>query len=179
MWTVSIFLPRIVDSVHNCFDRPIVRPANLKLEESQMLVQPYLFFGGNCQEAITFYQDALGAEVQMLMRFKESPEPPPPGMIPENWDDKIMHACLKVGDTLVMASDGCCGDQAGFQGFSLAVTVANEAEADRLFTALADRGRVTMPLAKTFFSPRFGMLVDRFGIGWTVVAQAEPAALAA
>jgi PhnB protein len=154
-------------------------PVNLKLEESQMLVQPYLYFGGNCQEAIEFYQDALGAEVQMLMRFKESPEPPPPGIIPENWGDKIMHVCLKVGDTLVMASDGCGSEQAGFQGFSLAVTVANEAEADRLFTALGERGRVTMPLAKTFFSPRFGMLVDRFGISWTVVAEAKAAALAA
>ena len=144
-----------------------------------MLVQPYLYFGGNCQEAVEFYQRALGAEVQMLMRFNECPEPPPPGMVPDNWGDKIMHACLKVGDTLVMASDGCGSEQAGFKGFSLAVSVANEAEADRLFAALCDRGQVTMPLAKTFFSPRFGMLVDRFGISWTIVAQAEAQALAA
>ena len=98
-------------------------------------------------------------------------------MIPENWGDKIMHACLKVGDTLVMASDGCGSDQAGFQGFSLAVTVANEAEADRLFTALGDRGRVNRHHAKALFSPRFGMLVDRFGVSWTVVAEAEAAGL--
>jgi PhnB protein len=144
-----------------------------------MLVQPYLFFGGRCQEAVEFYRDALGAEVQMLMRFKESPEPPPPGTIPDNWGDKVMHACLKIGDTLVMASDGCASNEQGFQGFSLALSVANEAEADRMFAALSDRGQVTMPLGKAFFSPRFGMLVDRFGVGWTVVAEAEAAALAA
>jgi PhnB protein len=144
-----------------------------------MLVQPYLFFGGRCQEAVEFYRDALGAEVQMLMRFKESPEPPPPGAIPDNWGDKVMHACLKIGDTLVMASDGCASNEQGFQGFSLALSVANEAEADRMFAALSDRGQVTMPLGKAFFSPRFGMLVDRFGVGWTVVAEAEAAALAA
>ncbi len=144
-----------------------------------MLVQPYLFFGGRCQEAVEFYGDVLGAEVQMLIRFKESPEPPPPGMIPDDWGDKVMHACLKIGDTLVMASDGCAGNEAGFSGFSLSLSVANEAEADRTFAALSDRGQVTMPLGKTFFSPRFGMLVDRFGVSWTVVAQAEAQALAA
>ena len=144
-----------------------------------MLVQPYLSFGGRCQEAVEFYGDALGAEVQMLIRFKESPEPPPPGMIPDDWGDKVMHACLKIGDTLVMASDGCAGNEASFSGFSLALSVANEAEADRTFAALSDRGQVTMPLGKTFFSPRFGMLVDRFGVSWTVVAQAEAQALAA
>jgi PhnB protein len=144
-----------------------------------MLVQPYLFFGGRCQEAVEFYRDALGAEVQMLMCFKESPEPPPPGAIPDNWGDKVMHACFKIGDTLVMASDGCASDGQGFQGFSLALSVASKAEADRVFAALSDRGHVTMPLGETFFSPRFGMLVDRFGVGWTVIAEAEAAALAA
>jgi PhnB protein len=144
-----------------------------------MLVQPYLSFGGRCQEAVEFYSDVLGAEVQMLIRFKESPEPPPPGMIPDDWGDKVMHACLKIGDTLVMASDGCAGKEASFSGFSLSLSVANEAEADRTFAALSDRGQVTMPLGKTFFSPRFGMLVDRFGVSWTVVAQAEAQALAA
>jgi PhnB protein len=144
-----------------------------------MLVQPYLFFGGRCQEAIEFYRDVLGAEVQMLLRFKEAPDSPPPGMIPDNWGDKVMHACFKVGDTQVMASDGCAVSEPSFKGFSLSLTVANEAEADRTFAALADRGQVTMPLGKTFFSPRFGMLVDRFGIGWMVVTQAEAAALAA
>jgi PhnB protein len=144
-----------------------------------MLVQPYLFFGGRCQEALDLYRNVLGAEVQMLMRFKESPDQPPPGMIPDNWGDKIMHACLKIGDTLVMASDGCASSEPEFKGFSLALTVPNEAEADRTFAALSDNGQVTMALGKTFFSPRFGMLVDRFGVSWTVVTRAEAAALAA
>ena len=144
-----------------------------------MLVQPYLFFGGRCEEAIAFYRDALGAEVQMLMRFNEAPDSPPPGMMPENWGDKVMHACLKIGDTLLMASDGCNTNEAGFKGFSLSLTASNEAEADRKFAALADGGQVTMPLGKTFFSPRFGMLVDRFGVSWMVIVPAEASALAA
>jgi len=144
-----------------------------------MLIQPYLYFGGRCQEAVDFYRDVLGAEVQMLMRFSESPEQPPPGMVPDGWGDKIMHVCLKVGDTLMMASDGCGTTASSFQGFSLALSVPNEGEADRKFGALSEGGQVTMPLGKTFFSPRFGMLVDRFGVSWTVVAEAEAAALAA
>jgi PhnB protein len=144
-----------------------------------MLVQPYLMFGGRCEEAVAFYRDAIGAEVEMLMRFKEAPEPPPPGMMPDNWGDKVMHAAFKVGDTLVMASDGCATSEAKFQGISLALSVPNEAEAERRFAALSDGGQVTMPLAKTFFSPRFGTLVDRFGVSWMVVTQAEAAALAA
>jgi PhnB protein len=144
-----------------------------------MLVQPYLMFGGRCQEAVDFYRDALGAEVQMLMRFKEAPESPPPGMIPDNWGDKVMHACLKIGDTLVMASDGCATNGADFKGFSLSLTVATEADADRTFAALSDRGQVTMPLGKTFFAQRFGMAVDRFGVSWMVIIPAEAAALAA
>jgi PhnB protein len=144
-----------------------------------MLVQPYLFFDGRCQEAIELYRAVLGAEVQMLMRYNECPDTPPPGMIPDNWGDKVMHACLKIGDTLVMASDGCGSTEANFKGFSLSLTVANEAEADRTFAALSDRGQVTMPLGKTFFSPRFGMLVDRFGVGWMVIVSPEAAALAA
>jgi PhnB protein len=144
-----------------------------------MLIQPYLYFGGRCQEAVDFYRDVLGAEVQMLMRFSESPEQPPPGMVPDGWGDKIMHVCLKVGDTLMMASDGCGTAASSFQGFSLALSVPNEGEADRKFGALSEGGQVTMPLGKTFFSPRFGMLVDRFGVSWTVVAEAEAAALAA
>jgi PhnB protein len=144
-----------------------------------MLVQPYLMFGGRCQEAIDFYQAALGAEVQMLMRFKESPEPPPPGMVPDNWGDKVMHAAFKIGDTLVMASDGCATGETKFQGVSLALSVADVAEAERAFAALSERGQVTMPLAKTFFSRSFGMLVDRFGVSWMVVVEAEAKAMAA
>ena len=131
-------------------------------------VQPYLFFNGNCEEAVEFYRKALGAEVEMMMRFKESPEPPQPGMVPPGFENKIMHASFRVGGTTLMASDGCSTEKANFQGFSLSLSVANEAEADRAFAALADGGQVKMPLAKTFWSPRFGMLEDRFGVGWMI-----------
>jgi PhnB protein len=133
-----------------------------------MRVETYLFFDGRCEEAIEFYKKTLGAETTMLMRFKDSPEPPQPGMIPPGSENKIMHVSFRIGDTTVMASDGRCTGQANFQGFSLSLTVANEAEADRKFAALADGGQVQMPLAKTFWSPRFGMVTDRFGLGWMV-----------
>ena len=136
-----------------------------------MQVQPYLFFDGRCEEAVEFYKRALGAEVEMLMRFKDSPERPPPGMVPPGREDKVMHACFRIGDTAVMASDGRCQGQPSFQGFSLSLTAADEAEADRLFGALAEGGQVQMPLGKTFFSPRFGMVADRFGVSWMVVVQ--------
>ena len=132
------------------------------------VVQSYLFFSGNCAEAVEFYRKALGAQVECSIRFKESPEPPPPGMMPPNWGDKIMHTSFRVGQTTVMASDGCGPGPKGFQGFSLSLLVATEAEADRYFNALAEGGKVNMPLNKTFWSPRFGMLEDKFGIGWMV-----------
>ena len=134
-----------------------------------MQVQPYLFFDGRCEQAVDFYRKSLGAEVTMLMRFKESPEPHPPGMVPPGWEDKVMHASFRVGESMVMASDGCAQGQPGFQSFSLSLTAANDAEAERLFAALADGGKVQMPLAKTFFSSRFGMVADRFGVPWMVV----------
>src|SRR6266705_4538854 len=118
-----------------------------------MQVQPYLFFDGRAEEAIEFYRSTLDAEVIMLMRFKESPEPHQPGMVPPGSENKIMHASLRLGDTTVMASDGRCQGQASFQGFSLSLTVPSEAEADRLFAALGEGGQVQMPLTKTFFSP--------------------------
>ncbi len=133
-----------------------------------MQIQPYLFFDGRCEEAIEFYRGALGAEVTMLLRFKDSPEPPQPGMVPPGAENKVMHASLRIGDTTVLASDGRCQGQPRFEGFSLSLTVANEAEADRLFAALATGGQVRMPLTKTFFSPRFGMVADRFGVSWMV-----------
>jgi len=136
---------------------------------SNLHVQPYLFFNGRCEEAIEFYKRTLGAQVEMLMRFKESPEPHPPGMIPPGSENKVMHASFRIGDTTVMASDGQCQGQPKFEGFSLSVTAADEAEAERLFSALGDGGKVQMPLAKTFFSPRFGMVADRFGVGWMVI----------
>jgi PhnB protein len=134
-----------------------------------MQVQPYLFFDGRCEEAVEFYKKALGAKVEMLMRFKDSPEPPQPGMHPPGSENKVMHASLRIGETTVMASDGHCQGKPSFQGFSLSVTAANDAEAERLFAALGDRGQVQMPLTKTFFSSRFGMVADRFGVSWMVI----------
>lgn len=136
--------------------------------KSNHLVQAYLFFNGRCEEAVEFYRQALGAEVEMTMRFRDSPEPHPPGMVPPGWENKVMHASFRVGQTTVMASDGCDPESKGFQGFSLSLAVTTEAEADRCFNALADGGKVTMPLNKTFWSPRFGMLEDKFGISWMV-----------
>jgi PhnB protein len=133
-----------------------------------MQVQTYLFFNGRCEEAIEYYKRALGAQVEMLMRFKESPEPPPPGMIPPGSENKIMHASLRIGATTLMASDGRCDGAPVFRGFALSLAAANEAEADRLFAALADGGQVQTPLGKTFWSPRFGMVSDRFGVEWMV-----------
>src|SRR6266699_6694216 len=109
-------------------------------------IQPYLFFNGNCEQAIEFYRKALGAEVEMMMRFKESPEPPPPGTVPPGFENKIMHASFRIGQTTVMASDGDSTDKPSFQGFSLSLSVQSEAEADRAFNALADGGQVKMPL---------------------------------
>ncbi len=136
-----------------------------------MRVEAYLFFNGRCEEAVEFYKKALGAEVAMLMRYKESPEPLPPGMVPPGWENKIMHTSLRIGNTTVMASDGC-SEGTNFQGFSLSLSVANHAEAERVFTALTDGGQVKMPLTKTFWSPCFGMVADRFGVGWMVTVAA-------
>ncbi|MBE2181316.1 MAG: VOC family protein [Chthoniobacterales bacterium] len=138
------------------------------------LIQPYLFFGGRCEEALDFYGKALGAKVEMLMRFKDSPEPPQPGMVSADWNEKVMHASFRIGDNIVMASDGCEGG-GKFDGFSLSISVADESEARRVFTALSEGGEVTMPLAKTFWSPCFGMLADRFGIGWMIGVHGETA----
>jgi PhnB protein len=137
-----------------------------------MIVQPYLHFDGRCEEAIEFYRRALGAEVQMLLRYKECPDAPPPGMVPPGSENKVMHAAMRIGETVVMASDGRCLGTPTFQGFALSITVANEAEADRVFGALTDGGQVQMPLSKTFFSPRFGMVADRFGVSWMVIVPA-------
>jgi len=133
-----------------------------------MHVEPYLFFNGRCEEAIEFYKRALGAEVVMMMRNKEAPEKPPPGMLPPGSDEKVMHATLRIGNDNIMLSDGRCDGKPVFTGFSLSLDAANAAEAQRLFSALADGGTVQMPLAKTFWSPSFGMVADRFGVGWMV-----------
>jgi PhnB protein len=139
-----------------------------------MKVQPYLFFNGRCEEALDFYKKVLGAEVLMLMRFKENPDKPGPECVSPALDDKVMHACMRIGESAVMASDGMCAGEAAFAGVSLSLEVASEAEADRLFNALAEGGQVQMPIGKTFFSPRFGVVADRFGVSWMVVTTPKP-----
>ena len=142
---------------------------------SDTIIQPYLFFGGRCEEAIEFYRTAVGAEVEMLMRYKESPDPPPPGMIQAGYEDKVMHATLRIGGATVMASDGCSDDPSPFKGFRLSLTLPTQADAEQAFTALSDGGEIQMPLGKTFWSPCFGMVTDRFGVGWMVTVPSEPA----
>jgi PhnB protein len=148
-----------------------------------MTIQPYLMFNGRAEEAAAFYKQALGAEVEMLMRFKDAPEmpsggegcaggPPPP-------PEKVMHMCLKIGDDRILASDGQCSGQTSFQGISLAYSAKTEAAARRAFAALGDGGQVQMPMAKTFFSPAFGMVADKFGVSWMVVVEQAAAAAAA
>ena len=135
-----------------------------------MTIQPYLFFDGRTEEALDFYRKAVGAQVEMLMRFKDSPEKakegcaPPPGS-----ENKVMHSSFKIGDTVVMASDGDCKGKTSFQGFALSITARDEAEANRFFTGLSEGGQVQMPLTKTFFAKAFGMLADRFGVMWMVI----------
>lgn len=134
-------------------------------------VQPYLVFGGNCEEAIRYYQKAIGAKLEMLMRFKECPDA---CGCPANWEDKIMHASLRIGDTVLMASDGCWEEKTtGFQGFSLSLSAPDESTANRRFDALLQDGKVIMPLDKTFFAKRFGMVADRFGVSWMIIVPAE------
>ncbi|HJW04732.1 MAG TPA: VOC family protein [Azospira sp.] len=137
-----------------------------------MLVQPYLHFDGRCEEALQFYRQALNAEIVMLLRYRESPKPPPPGMVPPGWEEKVMHANLRIGDSTVMASDDCTGTQIAFQGFQLCLTVVDVSMAEQRFAALAEGGQVKMSLTQTFFSPCFGMLVDRFGVAWMVIVPA-------
>jgi PhnB protein len=130
-------------------------------------VQPYLSFDGRCEEAIEFYKKSVGAQVEMLMRFKDSPQPPSPDCPPVP-GEKVMHSAIRIGNATVLASDGQCQGKATFQGFSLSLTTSNEAEAEKLFGALSAGGQVQMPLTKTFFSPRFGMLADKFGVSWMI-----------
>ena len=137
-------------------------------------ITPYLTFGGRCEEALEFYRKALGAEVEMVMRFNESPEPPPPGMLQAGFEKKVMHASFLVRGVRLMASDGC-DDRSKFDGMRLALAVPAEADARRAFDALADGGSVQMPLTRTFWSPCYGMVTDRFGLGWMVMVPQAPA----
>jgi PhnB protein len=133
-----------------------------------MPIEPYLNFDGRCEEAIEFYKKGLGAECTMLIRVSDSPEQPPGGVTPGT-ENKIMHATLRIGDANIMLSDGYCKGSASFSGITLSLSVPNQAAADRAFNALSDGGKIHMPLTKTFFSPRFGMVADRFGVPWMVI----------
>ena len=134
-----------------------------------MRVQPYLYFNGRCEEAVEFYRRAIGAEVNALTRFKDNPG----STAPAGAGDKVMHADLRIGDTTILASDGQCIGTPDFRGFSLSLTAAKDAEADRVFAALSDGGKVQLPLMSTPFASRFGMVADRFGVLWTIVAHAQ------
>lgn len=139
---------------------------------SSASITPYLFFSGRCEEALKFYEQALGAKVEMLMRFNESPDPTPPGLLQPGFETKVMHASLTIGGIRLMASDGC-DDRSSVQGFKLAYSLPTEAEAQRVFNALAQGGEIEMPLAKTFWSPCFGMLADQFKIEWMIMVPGE------
>jgi PhnB protein len=137
-----------------------------------MQLQPYLFFEGRCEEAARFYERALGAKIEKIVYFKDSPDPK---MCPSPDGNKVMHMSLRIGDQTVLASDGQCGGQPRFQGVSLSLQVSGEAEAKRLFAALSEGGQVQAPLTKTFFSPAFGMVADRFGVSWMIHVAPDPA----
>src|SRR5688500_1055718 len=144
-----------------------------------MQVEPYLQFDGRCEEALDFYKKAIGAQVDFLMRFGDSPEPCPPEEMPTSVADKVMHSSFRVGGTRVMASDGYCKGAPKFDGFSLALQAKDKAEAQSLFDALRDGGKVDMPLGATFVSPAFGVLTDRFGVSWMIVVEQKAAAASA
>jgi PhnB protein len=141
--------------------------------QANTTVQPYLFFGGRCQEALDYYAARAGAEIGMVMHFDQSPDPVPEGMLQPGFEKKVMHGEFRLGDSTVLCSDGCSEEDGGFKGFSLALSVPTEADADRVFDALADGGQVQMPLGKTFWSPRYGMVKDRFDVHWMVMVPGE------
>lgn len=138
-----------------------------------MRIEPYLFFDGNAEEALAFYERALGAKVETKMRYAECPDPVPPEHMPPGGPQKLLYASLLIGDVHVMMSDGAPQEGGGFRGFSLCLQYPSEPEARRAFDALAEGGRVVMPMGRTFFSPCFGMLFDRFGVQWMVMIASE------
>lgn len=135
--------------------------------DSKIGIQPYLFFSGRCEEALHFYEAAIGATLGMIMYFKDAPDPPPEGTLAPGFEDKVMHACFYVGSSMIMASDGC-GEATGFEGFTLSLTLPDEAACKKAFDALANGGEIRMPLGRTFWSPCFGMVQDKFGLGWMI-----------
>ncbi|MEJ5366684.1 MAG: VOC family protein [Bryobacteraceae bacterium] len=141
-----------------------------------MAVEPYLFFNGRCEEALRFYEHALGARVETLSRFGDSPDESVLDRLPPGWREKIMHASFLIDGARVMASDGNTAEPAQFRGFALSVGIASEEEARRAFEALGEGGRIDMPFGPTFWSPYFGMVTDRFGVQWMVTAPFQPQA---
>lgn len=141
-----------------------------------MAITPYLFFEGRAEEAIAFYQAAIGAELLRSMRFRDAPDPPPPGTLPPGSEERVMHAEIRIGDALLMLSDGHCAGATRFAGFGLSLPARDPAHAATLFAALAEGGEIRMPLGATFFSPAFGMVQDRFGVLWMVGVMQEAAA---
>lgn len=133
-------------------------------------IQPYLFFSGNCEEAIAFYQQALGAQLEMMMRFSDSPDPVPDGQLQPGFEDKVMHASINIGGARVMCSDGC-DEGSKFDGFRLSLAFTTEDEARQAFDALSTGAKIDLPIGPTFWSPCFGMLTDRFGVGWMVTVE--------
>lgn len=140
---------------------------------AETTITPYLFFGGRCEEALEFYRKALGAEVEMIMRYDECPAPPPPGMLPPGFEKKVMHSAFRVRGVPLMASDGT-HEVPNHDGMRLALSVPAEEDARRAFEALADGGKVDMPIGRTFFSPCFGTVTDRFGVRWMVTVPQAP-----
>ena len=136
-----------------------------------MATQPYLFFEGKTEEALQFYAGALGLQTQMLLRYSDAPGGTarcPDGSTPPG--DKVMHSSALVGGTVLMASDGLCSGKPNFSGFSLSFEAKDEADAKKRFDALAQEGTVTAPLMETFFATAFGMVTDRFGVSWMIMA---------
>lgn len=152
-------------------------------QSASQAIKPYLMFDGRCDEALEFYTRILGAKVEQLFRFKDAPPPPADaqpqegcGPMTADMAEKVMHACVSIRGTTLFASDGMCQGKPEFKGISLALETASDAEAEKLFAALGDGGQVQMPMTPTFFSSRFGMVADRFGVSWMItVAPAQPA----
>lgn len=134
-----------------------------------MQLQPYVHFNGRCEEAIEFYKKAVGAQVNMLMRFKDMPASSGPAAITPGTENKVMHANLRIGDSVLLVSDGRCSGDAKLEGFSLTLTVSSDTEAEKAFAALGEGGSISMPLQKTFFASKFGMINDRFGVSWIII----------
>jgi PhnB protein len=177
---VAIDLPkRAFNSEDSCpeFPFPFVEEANQTHQttmttkiSSKAVVQPYLSFDGRCEEALEFYCKTLGAQIEMILRFKDSPEPCDPNMVPPGSENKVMHSSFRIGESVLMANDcGCSGSTPKVQGFSLSYSVPDAATVEKVFAALSEGGQVQMPLAKTFFSPLFGVVADRFGVSWMVL----------